>query len=1054
MSQHHPELALTWRYRTATRDKAIADCRSALFLTNPEVDRATLITAKGTRVSGTCEWIRKEPNYQQWLEGSIPLLWICGGPGKGKTMLSVFLVEELEQKKSVIYYFCTNEDERRNNASAVLRSLLWQITRIHPDLAQHFLTLLGAGEIDAASTTVASLSSVETLWVMFTTICRDPRVSQLAFILDGLDECDKNSRDWLASKLYGLRTDLDPQHTHPPKIMIVSREIPLLTLCSSIRLDPDHDGKIGKDVKSFVSERVQELWALARFDEKHRKDVESTLLERSEGTFLWIGFAITDLKTKRTLLEVERCLIDLPAGLPAFYGRMLEQIDTAHREDIAKVLQWTMLSARQLTISELAEAIHCKATRLHSAQEVVRDLVTICHPFLVVQPKAKVAEPHPLIGPLQPVVEPRRRALREKQTIADWQTVNLIHQSARDFMESSDMPVIFRLQREKGHFEMAWRCLDLIQESAREYLEKIEVYPSKRDKFSRKMSFTNTSPAFRNQRKEIHRKMEAEFSSSLQKFWQLKHPILGYAIVNWAAHARAASSLAKPLLKHPSGFFDEYFTVRSWWYYYYAACRCRPRELPNISETLNLSAYVGFIPWIEKIIDSRWLRIAALNDRPKWERKTPFEHAAEQGHGMAMQTLLEHGAIVNCSRRFYDRRYRPNPIDDFATSGNEMALRICIDHGVNVTTAETMSMVAPPLHLAAMQGHQAVVRLLLAAGADCEAKDCKNRTALMWAAERGYGAVVQVLLQFGAEVGPRDADGASAMHLAAEEPRYHIITMLSDWGASLDGATALRLAAIQGNETEVGLQLDRGVHVDATIPWGVTALYCAALEGHDNVVQLLINRGANIEAIAEASDFAGGKTVTHVITQTFKMDERSGRVVQLCCNAGADINAADDTGCTALILAVRGGWSSWHATPLIRALLDHGANIDAEDEDGLTALHHAAAQKRLEIAGVALLLANRAHINARDRRGRIPLHLAAASCRMDTKCIRLLLDNGADINARDNEGLTPLNHAYGERGVYNASVLIKLGAVEGRHITTLGALKRFVISTHSRFRRF
>ena len=48
------------------------------------------------------------------------------------------LCEELEEKQPVISYFCTNEDERRNNASAVLRSLLWQITRLHPDLAQHF----------------------------------------------------------------------------------------------------------------------------------------------------------------------------------------------------------------------------------------------------------------------------------------------------------------------------------------------------------------------------------------------------------------------------------------------------------------------------------------------------------------------------------------------------------------------------------------------------------------------------------------------------------------------------------------------------------------------------------------------------------------------------------------------------------------------------------------------------------------------------------------------------------------------------------------------------
>jgi hypothetical protein len=321
------------------RDKAIADCRSALFLTDPEVDRVTLITAKGRRVPGTCEWIKDEPHYQQWLEHKTPLLWICGGPGKGKTMLSVFLIEELKQDQPVLFYFCTNEDERRRTASAVLRSLLWQITSIHLDLAHHLLAHLGEGESDADRRTEASLSSVETLWMAFIAMCRDSRVSKLAFILDGLDECDQKSRDWLASKLRDLETDSDARHTHHPRIIIVSRDIPLLRLCSKIRLDPDHDGNIGKDVESFVYERVQKLWALGGFHEKHRRHVESTLLEKSEGTFLWVGFAITELTKKRTVLEIEQCLEDLPAGLPAFYGRMLEQIDVKHTEEIVKVLQ-------------------------------------------------------------------------------------------------------------------------------------------------------------------------------------------------------------------------------------------------------------------------------------------------------------------------------------------------------------------------------------------------------------------------------------------------------------------------------------------------------------------------------------------------------------------------------------------------------------------------------------------------------------------------------------------------------------------------------------------
>ena len=76
---------------------AIAACKNALFLSDPAVDRASLISKKGRRVSGTCEWIRDNAAYKSWLEtDQSSLLWIRGGPGKGKTMLSIFLTEEFE----------------------------------------------------------------------------------------------------------------------------------------------------------------------------------------------------------------------------------------------------------------------------------------------------------------------------------------------------------------------------------------------------------------------------------------------------------------------------------------------------------------------------------------------------------------------------------------------------------------------------------------------------------------------------------------------------------------------------------------------------------------------------------------------------------------------------------------------------------------------------------------------------------------------------------------------------------------------------------------------
>src|SRR5436189_3421196 len=73
------------------KQKARRDCLATLFLTEPYVDRAMLISTKGQRVESTCEWIRDNDLYHSWMDSRSQLLWISGGLGKGKTIISIFI---------------------------------------------------------------------------------------------------------------------------------------------------------------------------------------------------------------------------------------------------------------------------------------------------------------------------------------------------------------------------------------------------------------------------------------------------------------------------------------------------------------------------------------------------------------------------------------------------------------------------------------------------------------------------------------------------------------------------------------------------------------------------------------------------------------------------------------------------------------------------------------------------------------------------------------------------------------------------------------------------
>ena len=99
--------------------------------------------------------------------------------------------------------------------------------------------------------------------------------------------------------------------------------------------------------------------------------------------------------------------------------------------------------------------------------------------------------------------------------------------------------------------------------------------------------------------------------------------------------------------------------------------------------------------------------------------------------------------------------------------------------------------------------------------------------------------------------------------------------------------------------------------------------------------------------------------------------------------------------------AVRDG-----SEPLVRILLEHGADVNAANAVGSTALHTAAAGCASDGVLRALLAAPGVQLEARDKMGCTALHLAAADGAASR--VRLLLEAGASVAARNNSGFTPL----------------------------------------------
>ena len=93
-------------------------------------------------------------------------------------------------------------------------------------------------------------------------------------------------------------------------------------------------------------------------------------------------------------------------------------------------------------------------------------------------------------------------------------------------------------------------------------------------------------------------------------------------------------------------------------------------------------------------------------------------------------------------------------------------------NGANLDAAEELHGGDTALHVAARQGHLAVVRVLLDAGATIDVRDCFGRTPLHDAGKHYKLEVARELIRWGADIYARDDDGETPLDRANQASRY------------------------------------------------------------------------------------------------------------------------------------------------------------------------------------------------------------------------------------------------------------------------------------------
>ena len=368
---------------------------------------------------------------------------------------------------------------------------------------------------------------------------------------------------------------------------------------------------------------------------------------------------------------------------------------------------------------------------------------------------------------------------------------------------------------------------------------------------------------------------------------------------------------------------------------------------------------------------------------------TPLHMAAYLGASAIVETLLVHGADVNaktkdgisvayaavlgCNHDALRIIIRYNPDMNFPDNSGETPLLYavrqkaveCVSVLLNAgaSTACRIHTQRQPLHAAAARGHLSIVRLLLTASADIDARDRSGYNSFMIACEVGCEKIMDELLERGADLTQcTTVDGRGLFHLAALSRKILIL--------------------------EKVIQLIGFAEIDRPSTRGVTPFHIAFKDAGIDFMQKLLLHGADVHRLTNL-----GENAIHFACFTGELAK-----VRYLLSLRISFMMRDEGDNSPLEVACAFGH-----VEVAEALLARGADFRHINRlEGQTCLHFSARWGRDDI--ISLLIARHADLEARDLHSRTPLHGAIISFKRSAT--NLLIAAGANINAADGLGRT------------------------------------------------
>ncbi|KAL8908321.1 MAG: hypothetical protein Q9171_005507, partial [Xanthocarpia ochracea] len=372
------------------------------------------------RMEGTCQWLLQKQSFLDWRESANnELYWISAKPATGKTITSGRVINHLRDlNRDCAFYFFNHNDKNKSTIQSFLLSVARQMAATHTESFNVVLAVCEQNEN-------LSQADYRTIWrkLFLQGLLKVRYVRPQYWIIDGLDECRNHSAivplllkviEHCTARI--LLTSRDQFRSHPqseqPRVRVLSETIAAEDTRSDIAL--------------YLKASMDHLPSV---DQEDRQIMSHKILDKSAGCFLWVKLVLQDLVRVHTSAEIRQVLEDVPSDMNQLYSRILDGMSTAPRGKVLTkaILTWAVCSVRPLTTEEIFHALVVDIE--DSIDSVERSIASSCGQLVYVDSHSYV---------------------------------QLIHQTARDYLLQADVHSGFGIDKQVGHKRLALTCLHFL----------------------------------------------------------------------------------------------------------------------------------------------------------------------------------------------------------------------------------------------------------------------------------------------------------------------------------------------------------------------------------------------------------------------------------------------------------------------------------------------------------------------------------------------------------------------------------------------------------------